>query len=123
MDLREQVSQLMKQNQRQKDGHFYTLPSPTSYPYQWFWDSCFHAIIYVRLGQLDDAKKELLSLTVKQFKNGMIPHMIYWEKQTDTDFPVVQWGKDDTSTITQPPMLAHAVNEIYKIDNDKKFLR
>lgn len=123
MDLREQVSSLMKKNQREKDGHFYTLPSPKSYPYQWFWDSCFHAIMYVRLGEMESAKKELMSLTIKQFRNGMIPHMIYWDKTTENDFPVVEWGKEDTSSITQPPMLAYAVNEIYKSDHDKKFLR
>ncbi len=123
MDLRVEVSSLMKKNQRQKDGHFYTLPSPKSYPYQWFWDSCFHAIIYLRLGEVENAKKELLSLAAKQFRDGMIPHMIYWEKAKDTNFPEVNWGKEDTSSITQPPMLAYAVNEIYKVDHDKKFLR
>lgn len=121
--LEDQVASIMEANKRETDGHFYTVPSPDSYPYQWFWDSCFHALIYERLGELDLAKKELQSLTVKQFKNGMIPHMIYWEKNTKTDFPVVEWGKEDTSSITQPPMLAYAVNQIYKNDHDKKFLR
>lgn len=121
--LKRTVSELMLENRRNSKGFQYTVPSPQSYPYQWFWDSCFHAIIYVRLGQLDDAKKELLALVSKQFKNGMIPHMIYWEKQTRTDFPVVEWGKGDTSTIIQPPMLAYAVWEIYKKEKSKNFLR
>jgi glycogen debranching enzyme len=48
--------------------------------------------------------------------------MIYWQKITKTDFPVIEWGKPDTSSITQPPMLAYAVWEIYKRDKDKSFL-
>ena len=27
----------------------YTCPSPRSYPFQWFWDSCFHAIALTHL--------------------------------------------------------------------------
>lgn len=98
------------------------MPSPQTYPYQWFWDSCFHAIILTHLN-IQDAKKELLSLTSKQFENGMLPHMIYWQKFNKTDFPVIEWGKKDTSTITQPPLIAYAVWRIYEVDQDKKFLK
>ncbi len=117
-DLKKQILDLMVLNRRLDEGHQYTVPSPESYPYQWFWDSCFHAII---LSYFDttDAKKELLSLTDKQFENGKIPHMIYWKKASETDFPVIEWGKEDTSTITQPPMLAYAVWQIYKKDLEK----
>ncbi|MBI4080566.1 MAG: hypothetical protein HY430_02235 [Candidatus Levybacteria bacterium] len=120
-ELKSRVINLMEQNRRTHQGHSYTVPSPASYPYQWLWDSCFHAIILSHF-DLEAAKQELLSLTVKQFENGMIPHMIYWQKQSETDFPVIQWGKEDTSSITQPPMLAYAVWEIYKKEKNKAFL-
>src|SRR3989344_2909395 len=120
-DLKKTINNLMLSNRRHKGKNLYTLPSPESYPYQWFWDSCFHAIILSKF-DLQSAKQELLSLTEKQFENGMIPHMIYWQKRTKSDFPVIEWGKSDTSSITQPPMLAYAVWEIYKKDRDKKFL-
>lgn len=127
-NLKTQVYELMLSNRRKKDGRLYTLPSPETYPYQWLWDSCFHALI---LSHFDtrSAKEELLSLFVKQFENGMIPHMIYWRKKTKSDFPVIEWGKDDTSSITQPPMIAYAVWQIYQKDKQdhgilsaKKFL-
>ncbi len=112
----------MLQNRRVFKKHQHTLPSPQTYPYQWLWDSCFHAII-LSYFDLKDAKKELLSVIQKQFGSGMIPHMIYWQKETKTDFPVIEWGKEDTSTITQPPMLAYVVWEIFKKDTDEEFLK
>lgn len=120
-DLKAQIQQLMLQNRRITNTYQYTLPSPDSYPYQWFWDSCFHAVILKHFS-IEDAKKELLSLVSKQFENGMIPHMIYWDKSSKTDFPVINWGKEDTSSITQPPMLAYAAWQIFQKDHDKQFL-
>ena len=122
-ELKQQVERIMRENRREKSGHQYTIPSPTSYPYQWFWDSCFHAIILSCLNA-DDAKKELLSLTARQFENGMIPHMIYWEPQSSEQFKGVNvdWGREGTSSITQPPMLAYAVWRVFEKDGDAAFL-
>lgn len=109
----------MLNNRRWKDGFQYTVPSPSSYPYQWMWDSCFHAIILSHFNT-DDAKKELLSLVSRQFENGLIPHMLYWER---TNVMNIDWGREGTSSITQPPIIAHAVWKIFKKDNDVKFLK
>lgn len=122
LTLKKQVLELMFKNRRQVAGYQYTVPSTQTYPYQWLWDSCFHAIILTHFNTRD-AKKELLSLVSRQFDNGLIPHMIYWEKYTKTDFPVIEWGKPDTSTITQPPMLAYAVWRIYQKGKDQKFVQ
>lgn len=121
LDIKQRSHELLVKNRRESNGHFYTLPSPDSYPYQWLWDSCFHAIVLSHLN-IDDAKREILSLFEAQFSNGMIPHMIYWDKSVKTNFPVVHWGKADTSTITQPPMVAYAVWQIYQTDKDRGFL-
>ncbi len=122
MNIKDQVNELMLNNRRWAGTHQYTVPSSQTYPYQWLWDSCFHAIILTHLN-VSDAKKELLSLVSKQFKNGLLPHMIYWEKIDKTDFPVIEWGKKDTSTITQPPLIAYAAWRIYEVDQDKAFLK
>src|SRR5687768_13692124 len=111
----------MEQNRRSTDGFSYTLPSPDSYPYQWFWDSCFHAIILSHF-DIKTAKSELRSLAHWQFKNGMIPHMIYWQRLENTSFPDIRWGKRHTSSLIQPPLLAYAVWRIYEKDHDKSFL-
>lgn len=121
--LTDDVFRLMLKNRRQAGRFQYTVPSPDTYPFQWLWDSCFHAIILSLCGSFEDAKKELISLVSHQFDNGMIPHMIYWDKASPTDFPVIEWGKRDTSTITQPPMLSYACLRIYKKDKDSNFLK
>lgn len=109
---------LLNQNKRKTLGHIYTVPSPENYPYQWLWDSCFHAIV---LSHFDNswAKQELLSLVSKQFENGLLPHMIYWVPNPKIP---IQWGKKDTSTITQPPIIADSVLQVYEKDKDTKFL-
>jgi glycogen debranching enzyme len=112
----------MLANRRQKGKYQYTVPSPDSYPYQWLWDSCFHAIILTHY-KVEDAKAELLSLIAKQFDSGMIPHMNYWHKPQKTSFPQIDWGKEGSSSITQPPMLAFAIWQIFQKDRDTKFLK
>src|SRR3989338_3836022 len=121
-DFKTKVYELMLSNRRRKGKYQYTLPSPDSYPYQWLWDSCFHAIILTHYNT-EDAKKELLSLVANQFENGMIPHMIYWKPQNKKDFQLINWGKEGTSSITQPPMIAYAVWEIFQKDGDIDFLK
>lgn len=119
MDIKNAAYDLLLKNRRTKDGYQYTVPSPKSYPYQWLWDSCFHAIVLTHFSP-EDAKKELLSLASHQFQNGLLPHMIYWEKFEGV--ADVQWGTKDTSSITQPPMIAYATWQVYKKDHDSFFL-
>lgn len=111
---------LLKKNRRQADGFCYTAPALESYPHQWLWDSCFHAIVLSHF-DISIAKAEMKSLVAEQFDNGMIPHMIYWEGVKET-FVHIDWGKDKTSSITQPPMLAYAVWQIFNQDKDAEFL-
>jgi len=119
--LSKQIQDLMLQNRRKTKKVSYTLPSPDSYPYQWLWDSCFHAIILSHF-DIPAAKAEMRSLTHHQFANGMLPHMIYWQDANKNKFPKIHWGKRHTSSITQPPMLAYAVWQIYCLSPDLKFL-
>ncbi len=116
--LTETSFEILKKNRRTTDGHAYTVPSPETYPYQWLWDSCFHAIV-LSLRDPEAAKEELRSLVSRQFGSGLIPHIIYWVK---TDRINIDWGVEGTSSITQPPLLAYAVWRVYEQDADKAFL-
>ncbi len=118
MSIQDRAFELLKENQRITNGHTYTVPSPSIYPYQWLWDSCFHAIILAKRDP-QTAMKEIRSLLSRQFRNGMIPHIIYWVPGTLHRY---NWGTDGTSSITQPPMLAYAVREIYNATDDNDFL-
>jgi glycogen debranching enzyme len=125
--LRQSALEILQKNRREKDGYQYTVPSASSYPFQWFWDSCFHAIILSHF-EPEHAMKELRSLCSRQESNGLVPHIIYWEdpkngtkrRHGEIDF---EWGTPGTSSITQPPMLAFAALQVYERTHDKNFLK
>ncbi len=119
MDIQREAQKLIKENRRTTEGHRYTVPSAGHHPYQWLWDSCFHAIVLAKF-EPEVAREEIRSLLCKQFENGMIPHIIYWTPGVLHRFP---WGVEGTSSLSQPPMLAYTVNEIHRNDPDKAFLR
>lgn len=97
----------------------WTRPTPGLYPHQWFWDSCFIAIglAHIDVGR---AQQELRSLLRGQWKNGMLPHVVFSDSAEYHIGPEVwqsnrhQSAPDDieTTAITQPPMLAEAVMRI-----------
>jgi len=108
----------MHANRRETGDALYTVPSPDTYPHQWLWDSCYHAII-LRSFDVDSAKRELQSLFIRQYDNGMLPHMIYWQPSDKIN---INWGKDGVSSITQPPIVALAVQKVLAVDDDMSFL-
>ncbi|MDP2650295.1 MAG: hypothetical protein Q8P16_01900 [bacterium] len=125
--LNQKAYDILLQNRRHKAGFQYTEPSPESYPYQWFWDSCFHAIILSHFNA-EDAKKEIRSLCSRQEGNGLIPHIIYWDEPSPETMRIdgeidFEWGTPGTSSMLQPPMLAYAVWDVYRRDGDREFLK
>ena len=117
--LRAAALDVLHKNRRETDGSQYTVPSPSTYPYQWLWDSCFHAIVLARVSP-EDAKREIRSLLSRQFDNGMLPHMIYWQRGPQIP---IEWGMGETSSITQPPIIAEASWKIYEHTGDESFLK
>jgi hypothetical protein len=87
----------------------YTSPNLATYPWQWLWDSCFHAIAWAEAGD-DRAVVELATVFAGQDPDtGFVPHMGY---QRDPDHDAAFWGRRGFSSITQPPMYGHAVAEL-----------
>ncbi|HEV2789852.1 MAG TPA: hypothetical protein VGV69_00960 [Solirubrobacterales bacterium] len=88
----------------------YTEPSPGRYPWQWYWDSCFAAIVWRRF-EPARARAELESLLAAQRPDGFIGHTIFWRSQVSLlrllFYNVTSRGTDQTETI-QPPLLAWA---------------
>jgi hypothetical protein len=88
----------------------YSRPSPGHYPWQWYWDSCFHAIVWRRFAP-ERARPELESLLNGGSEDGFIGHTIFWDRPVD---PLRRWtyniaSRDAPSTSTiQPPLLAWA---------------
>ena len=54
----------------------YTKPAPRLYPHQWSWDSALIAIGYSHYDQ-ERATKELTHLLDAQWKNGLLPRIVF----------------------------------------------
>jgi len=96
------------------DSHWrepgFCVPNADVYPWQWLWDSCFHALVWAELGASDRAVTELTNaLAFQDLETGFVPHLVYW---ADPSFHESFWGRRMTSCISQPPMFGHAVAEL-----------
>lgn len=112
-----------------------TIPSATLYPHMWSWDSCFIAIGN-SYSNPRRAMQELEYLFDAQWKNGMIPHIVFTEG-AKTYFPATDFYEITrspnaprhigTSGMTQPPVHAIACYYIYQnLENKieaKQFLK
>lgn len=109
----------------------YTKPAPGRYPYQFFWDTCFHVFILTALREYEMAKSHLESLFSLQEKNGFIGHMIYWDRLMPgriTDFfqsrPYLRnLYKSHMSALIQPPLIAQAAERVYNFSGDIDFVQ
>ena len=94
-------------------------------PDQWLWDSCFHMIAWSNLN-VTNSILDLRTMLQKQVKkNGRIPEMIFWGKQsTGSTLLHKLLLSDATQTdITQMPMTPIALRKIYEATGkDKKIL-
>ena len=98
----------------------YTLPTNNKlYPAQWNWDSAFIALGYSYFN-LNFAFKEIKTLLDGQWKDGMIPHILFHDTNTNYYPNHTAWNcghKIHSSGITQPPVLASILKQI--IDKNK----
>ena len=98
----------------------YTLPTNNKlYPAQWNWDSAFIALGYSHFN-LDFSITEIETLLDGQWEDGMVPHILFHEKDTSYFPNHTTWkcGKNiPSSGITQPPVLAIILKKI--IENNQ----
>jgi hypothetical protein len=98
------------EGERRGVPYAYTRPSPTRYPWQWYWDSCFAAIVWRRL-EPGRSRAELESLLRAGRDDGFIGHVTFWDRPLTLErlpfYNVTSRRADATSTI-QPPLLAWA---------------
>ena len=111
----EDVDALRDAVERVLDDHWvpegYAAPHAGTYPWQWLWDSCFHVLVWQALGRTNRAQVELASLFGPQAPSGFVPHMNYVRRP---GHHADLWGRDDASSVTQPPMYGHAVAELVR---------
>lgn len=112
-ELRRSSLAVLEANWDESGG--YTAPHPERYGPQWLWDSAFHAVCWAHLGRRDRAGRELHSALAAQHADGFVPHMRYPRAFPGCD-PLGLWGRSDASTITQPPLVAHALARLVRDD-------
>lgn len=112
----DQLIQAAKETLKLNDMGGWTRPDPGLYVHQWLWDS-FFAAIGQRHYDVERAKAEARSPFRAQWKNGMLPHIIFgdakgyhagpemWHCERSEDAP----DHVRTSGVTQPPVAAEAV--------------
>jgi len=112
-DLKDSARALLEQNWREGSyrgrDYAFSVPSPRSYPWQWYWDSGFHAIVRRRFDP-PGARRELETLLAAS-DEGFIGHTIFWARPVDlrrsVRYNVARRSDLSTRTI-QPPLLAWA---------------
>jgi hypothetical protein len=108
--VRSTLERSWTEGERNGVAYSYTRPSPSRYPWQWYWDSCFAAIAWRRFDP-GRSRAELESLLGAADRDGFIGHTIFWEHPVSLSrsvyYNVASRSAPMTSTI-QPPLLAWA---------------
>lgn len=105
----------------------YVMPSIGRYEWQWFWDSCFHAIALSTL-DVELAKQELATLLTPQRDDGFVGHITYWGRWGAFFSAIAgqssfgDWRRRNSGMI-QPPVLAQALLRVSEESGDADYLR
>ena len=114
--LRRRAHRVLAGNWREgrlADGTEYgfTCPAPPRYRHQWYWDSCFHAIVW-SLFEPARGRAELRTLLRAGRLDGFIPHTVFWHDAAGwrrAPFYATSSLRGDRSTAhIQTPLLALA---------------
>lgn len=102
----------------------FTCPSMGTYPFQWFWDSCFHAIALSHI-DIEKAEFELFSLLLNQHSDGFISHVTFWQRDVYEELVGtydIAFRSRYLSDEMQPPLLAEAVQAVASRGRGTAFL-
>lgn len=103
----------------------FSCPSHLTYPFQWFWDSCFNAIA---LSHIDSkkAEAELVSLMKNQHGDGFISHVTFWQRDAFEEMVstyAIAFRNKYLTDEMQPPLLAEAVSAVAARGRGEAFLK
>lgn len=102
----------------------FVCPSSGTYPFQWFWDSAFHAIVLSRF-DVGRAQSELLSLLRNQQPDGFVAHVTFWQREryeAMLSTYSIAYRTPYLSDCIQPPVLGESVEAIARRGGDAAFL-
>ena len=81
-----------------------------TYPFQWFWDSCFHAVALSHV-DAERARIEMRSLLANAQLDGFVAHVTFWQRERYEDMLstyAIAYRTPYLSDCMQPPLLAEA---------------
>lgn len=134
-EIREAVRNILKANTHHgyseefQTPYCYIQPSTSTYPFQYFWDTCMHVFILTALDEHELAKQNMRSLFAMQDDDGYVGHMLHWSRVRPakwTDIFQSRPGRNlfrpHMSALIQPPLVAQTVQRIYAGTQDREFL-
>ncbi|HEU5056613.1 MAG TPA: hypothetical protein VFU21_08800 [Kofleriaceae bacterium] len=130
-DLRARVEELYRRNRQTGMAAWcgaeydFVCPSEGTYPFQWFWDSCFHAIVLSHL-DVERAAAEIQSLLVNAQPDGLVPHVTFWQRDRYQEMLAtyaIAYRTPHLSDCMQPPLLAEAVAAVVERGGGLAFAR
>jgi len=130
-DLAARVEELYRRNRQ--TGHAawcdadydFVCPSEGTYPFQWFWDSCFHAIVLTHI-DIERAKSELASLLRNAQPDGLVSHVTFWQRERYEEMLstyAIAYRTPYLSDCMQPPLLAEALATVVERGGGLAFAR
>lgn len=135
-DIRGAVRGILKSNTHEGYSeefgtpYCYIQPSTTTYPFQYFWDTCLHVFTLTALDEHELAKRNMRSLFAMQDDDGFVGHMLHWSrlrpaKWTDIfqSRPSRNLVRPHMSALIQPPLVAQTVQRIHVGTEDRDFLQ
>jgi glycogen debranching enzyme len=128
--MREAVRALYDRNRQRGHAQWcgydydFVCPSMGTYPFQWFWDSCFHAIALSHF-DVERARSEVRSLLRNAQPDGFVAHVTFWQREAFEEMLEtysIAYRTPYLSDCMQPPLLAEAVAAAARGEGGSQFL-
>jgi hypothetical protein len=128
--VRDAVAALYERNRQR--GHAawcgrdydFVCPSHETYPFQWLWDSAFHAVALRHL-DVGRAQAELSSLLANQQDDGFVAHVTFWQRERYEALLStysISYRTPHLSDCIQPPVLGEALALVADAGADEGFV-
>jgi len=102
----------------------FVCPSMGTYPFQWFWDSCFHTVALSHFDR-ERARSEVRSLLKNAQGDGFVAHVTFWQREAFEEMLKtysIAYRTTYLSDCMQPPLLAEAVQAAAHGEGGREFL-
>jgi hypothetical protein len=107
---------------RRCGDYAFTCPATPRYRHQWYWDSCFHAIVWSHFDP-SRARRELRTLLNAGRGDGFIPHTAFWDAPAGWRrapfYATARFAGDLATESIQTPLIAVAWERVAAASPDE----